>query len=100
LVGKVDDVGNDTYGVTYASSKYYIRQKGNWAYITTEKKGLRGLPDDPLGQFDGLDKQYDLTLSVKTRHVPPQLRGVVISMFEQVLEAGLRQGVLGDNGQR
>ncbi|HVX15474.1 MAG TPA: hypothetical protein VHC22_30075 [Pirellulales bacterium] len=101
LVGKADDVGGGIYEIKYAASKYYIRKKGDWACVAREKKALREMPNDPLDQLRGLDKQYDLALGVNAQNIPPASRGAVMSMFEQVLEAGLtRRPVGGDNAQQ
>jgi hypothetical protein len=90
-IGEAVDVGDDIYEIKRNANTYFITQKGKWAYLAQQKSALDELPADPLKQLRGLDKKYDLALSINVQNIPQALRDMAADLIMQGLEARLMQ---------
>jgi hypothetical protein len=99
LLGEADDAGDDVYEIHRGSSTFYLSQKGKWAYIAQKKGDLDDLPSDPLKQLRGLDKKYDLAVSVFVQNIPQGLRDTAAELIKQGLETSLQQNADDDDEQ-
>ncbi|HVA47188.1 MAG TPA: hypothetical protein VNH11_12540 [Pirellulales bacterium] len=98
IIGEADDAGDDVYKIKRGTNTLFITQKGKWAYIAQQKSVLEDAPGNPLKPFRGLEKQYDLAVSVHVQSIPQALRDMAADLLKQGLETGLQQN-LGDDEQ-
>lgn len=97
LIGQPAVKGGDgIYNVPRESGPLYVAEKGGYAYLARPKSALQHLPDDPLQQSRGLEKQYDLALSFDVHHLPPSLREMAADRVRQYWEATPPQNVADD----
>lgn len=97
LIGQPAVKGDDgIYNIPRDSGALLVTEKGGYAYLARRKSALQHLPDDPLQQSRGLEKQYDLALSFDVHHLPTALREVAADRVRQYLEATPPQNVTGD----
>lgn len=89
-LGEADDVGDDVFEIRKSGNALFITQKGKWAYIAQQKGVLDDLPSDPLKQLRGLDKQYDLAVSIFVQSIPQALRDMAVDLIKQGAEARLQ----------
>jgi hypothetical protein len=97
VIGEAVDAGDDIFEIKRNTNSYFLTQKGEWAYVAQQKSDLDDLPKDPLKQLRGLDKEYDLALSVNIQNVPQGLRDTAADLIMQGLEARLLQGMNSDD---
>lgn len=98
VIGEADDAGDDIYQIKRGTTTLFIKQQGKWAYIAQQKSVLDDLPSNPLKNFHGLDKEYDLAVGVHVQSIPQALRDMAADLIKQGLETGLQQN-LGDDDQ-
>jgi hypothetical protein len=91
LLGEAVEAGDDIYEIKKGASAFFITQKGKWAYIGQQKSALDDVPGDPLKQLRGLDKTYDLAVSIYVQSIPQALRDMAADLIKQGLEARLQQ---------
>jgi hypothetical protein len=99
ILGEAVDAGDDVYEIKKGVNAFFIKQKGKWAYIAQQKGALDGAPADPLKQLRGLDKDYDLALSVYVQSIPQALRDMAADLIKQGMEAKLQQNASDDDEQ-
>ncbi|HET6881816.1 MAG TPA: hypothetical protein VFI31_16750 [Pirellulales bacterium] len=97
VIGEAVDAGDDIYEIKRNTNSYFITQKGKWAYVAQQKSSLDDLPGDPLKQLRGLDKEYDLALSLNVQNIPQALRDMGADTIMQAFEARLMQGMDDDD---
>ncbi|MGH7139179.1 MAG: hypothetical protein ACREHD_25830, partial [Pirellulales bacterium] len=96
-IGEAVDAGDDIYEIKRNANTYFITQKGKWAYLAQQKSALDELPADPLKQLRGLDKRYDLAVSINVQNIPQALRDMAADLIMQGLEARLMQNAGDDD---
>lgn len=99
LVGEAVDAGDDVYEIKRGQNTYFITQKGKWAYVAQRKDDLESVPANPLKKLGGLEKQYDLAVSVSVQNIPQALRDTAGDLIKQGLESGLQQSLDDDDEQ-
>lgn len=98
IIGEADDAGDDIFKIKRGTTTLFIKQEGKWAYIAQQRNVLDELPSNPLKGFRGLDKEYDLAVSVHVQSIPQALRDMAADLIKQGLEAQLQQSQ-GDDEQ-
>lgn len=96
-IGEAVDAGDDIYEIKRNANTYFITQKGKWAYLAQQKSALDELPADPLKQLRGLEKNYDLAMSINVQNIPQALRDMAADLIMQGLEARLMQNAGDDD---
>ncbi|HVX13767.1 MAG TPA: hypothetical protein VHC22_21475 [Pirellulales bacterium] len=93
IVGEADDAGDDIFEIKRGTNTYFIKQNGKWAYLAQQKGDLETLPSDPAKLFRGLDKKYDLALSINIQNIPQSFRDTAAEFIKQGLDAKLQQSM-------
>lgn len=88
-LGDAADAGGGVREFKRAGQSYFLAQQGRWAYLSQQKNALTALPADPLELLEGLDKQYDLAISVNVQNIPQVLRGAATAIIHRHLAARL-----------
>lgn len=83
-VVKADD---GIYEIAGNAEAWFVAQKGGYAFLARRKSALQHLPDDPLQQSRGLDKQYDLALSFDVHRLPPTMHQMAAERVRRYWEA-------------
>ncbi len=99
MLGEADEAGDDIYQIKKGGNTYFVTQKGKWAYIAQQKSVLDDVPGDPLKPLRGLDKNYDLAVSIYVQSIPQALRDMAADLIKQGLEAKLQQNADDDDEQ-
>ncbi len=72
-VGKPRDAGDGIKEITF-EDRYFVKQRGGWAYVAPSAEELTNLPDDPVGLLRGLTGEYDLAFRMFIQDVPEWLK--------------------------
>lgn len=86
------------YEVKKNATSTFVKQQGKWAYLAQDAASLAVVPADPLKMLRGLDKQYDLAVSVNISNIPQGLRDMGIFLLRSAYEQQMRQNA-GDSEQ-
>jgi hypothetical protein len=89
VIAEPVDAGDDVYEIRRNPNTYFLKHQGEWVYIAQQKSDLDDLPDDPLKQLRGLDKEYDLGVSINVQNVPQSLRDTATDLLMQGVEMQL-----------
>jgi hypothetical protein len=86
-IGKPQDVGDGVLEI--ASDKpqpVFVKQKGNWAFLTNKKSLLANLPDDPTKMLGGLDQKYTMAVRINLSKLPGDWRKMAIEQMRNSFE--------------
>lgn len=87
------------YEVKKNGTSTFVKQEGKWAYLAQDAASLEAVPGDPLKMLRGLDKQYDLAVSVNVGNIPQGLRDMGVFFIRSAFEQQLRQNAGNDSEQ-
>lgn len=87
------------YEVKKNGTSTFLKQEGKWAYLAQDAASLEAVPGDPLKMLRGLDKQYDLAISVNVSNIPQGLRDMGVFFIRSAFEQQLRQNAGNDSEQ-
>lgn len=91
IFGEPIAAGGGVYQFERGESTYFLKQNGDWAYWTQQKRAFDALSGDPLAQLGNLNQQYDLAVRLNVQNIPPDLRGPAAAFIKQWLETTLPQ---------
>ena len=96
-LGEAVDAGDDIFEIRRNTNTFFIKQKGKWAYLAQQKSDLEDLPANPLKLLRGLDKKYDLAVTVNLQNIPQGLRDSAAELIKQGMEVRLLQTMNDDD---
>ncbi len=89
-VGELEDVGGGVRKLTL-QREIFIKQQGQWAFISDSAANLNDLPEDPTKMLGDLNEQYNLGVRVGVQSIPQDLRRMAMAEikkgFEQAMAA-------------
>ncbi len=86
LVGEPQDAGNEVWQLEKDGRSVYVKQQGDWAFISVTPELLANLPAEPAKLLGDLPKQYDLAVQVHLQNIPPPLREMAIDWIKERIE--------------
>jgi hypothetical protein len=87
-VGKPKDLGGGLYEFT-KPQEMYMKDGGGWLFVAAQKEHLSAVPAKPLELLAGLDKEYDVSVSVNMRNIPAKYREMAVKQMQDGFEQGL-----------
>ncbi len=69
----------------------FLKQAGDWTYISMSSDGLAKLPKNPLEALEGLDKDYDLGIRVSVQDIPQAYRQLLVGFIQMAGQQSLQQ---------
>jgi len=91
LIGEPQDAGNDVWQLEKDGRSAYVKQQGDWAFISYAPEMLATLPADPAALLGSLPKEYDVAVRLHIQNIPPPLRDMAIDGIKEQLEEKMRQ---------
>jgi hypothetical protein len=67
----------------------YVRQQGNWAFISNRVDAVKTPPADPLVSLGGMEKRYDLAVRMIVKNIPPMFRNMMTGAL-QMAQMGMQ----------
>lgn len=95
IAGEPEDVGDGAWKLELAGQGLYLKQKGDWTFLSLGAEFLQDLPDDPVKLLAGLDKKYDFAVQVSVQNIPEIFRQLIIEQVKIGLEQGFEGGIPG-----
>lgn len=86
-----EDAGDGVKKIDAGFQTIYIKEKGKWAYISTDTGALDAAPDDPLSHIGELSKSYDIGARAYVQNLPQEWIDFAMGAIEQGLDQGLVQ---------
>ncbi len=90
-IGDPAEAGEGVYEFETESRVLYVKQVGDWAFVTTTVEGFRDVPENPAETLGNLAKDYDLGVRVTVKNVPPFFRQMILGMMQLGAQRGLPQ---------
>jgi hypothetical protein len=87
------------YEIKKNNTSTFVKQQAKWAYLAQDAASLETLPADPLKILRGLEKQYDLAVSVNVSNIPQGLRDMGVFLLRSAYEQAIQQGAGADSEQ-
>lgn len=69
----------------------FIKEHSGWAYISHAADSLKSLPDSPIAQLDGLDKQYAVAIRARIANIPDAYKQLAMMAIRSGLTAQLNK---------
>lgn len=64
----------------------FIKQIGNWAYLTNDPSDFDAAPADPVALLGGSEKKYDVALRLLAKNLPDEMRTALIQQVEMLFQ--------------
>ena len=81
-IGKPQDAGDGILEIAADQPQSaFVKQKGNWAFVTNKKAILANLPDDPTKLLGGLDEKYTIAVRLNLGKLPGDWRKMAIEQM-------------------
>lgn len=90
-IGKPEELGGGVYEFETEDRVLYLKQAGDWAYLSMDRDALNNVPEKPLEALGGLQKDYDLGVRVTVKNVPPIFRQMMLAPLEMAGQQGLEK---------
>jgi hypothetical protein len=91
-IGKPKELGEGVLEVAGDQSQpMYVKQQGNWAFLTDKKAELSALPSDPAKLLGGLDRQYTLAARANLSKLPNDWRKMAVEQMRKGFQEGLER---------
>jgi hypothetical protein len=90
-----DDLGNGIKKLELGKGAF-LKQQGEWLFVSDQPQHLAHLPADPVAMLDGLDKQYSVALRFYVQNVPQNLRDLATFQLHSQIDADARDLKLDD----
>ncbi len=74
----------------------FLKQQGEWLFISDQPQHLANLPPDPVALLGGLDQQYSLAARFHVQNVPQNLRDLAAFYLHSQIDDGARSVALED----
>jgi len=68
----------------------FAREINGWAFFVPAEAMLAALPDNPIGLFAPLTKEYDLGIRAYVQNIPPMFRQMAITQLQAGMEANMK----------
>jgi len=99
VVGEPQDVGNEIWQLEKEGRSAFVKQQGDWAFVSAKPELLTNLPAKPAELLDGLSNEYDIALRVYIQNIPAPLREMVVDGIKNQINAQMRQSPPGGETQ-
>jgi len=90
-VGKAKDLGDGVFRIGREGKPAFVRQQGDWAFVSDKPEALARTPEDPSRLLAGLNKRYDLAMRINAANVPEKHRKKAIAQMREEGEKNLRR---------
>lgn len=99
FIGEPQDVGNEVWQLEKDGRSAFVKQQGDWAFVSATPELLANLPAKPDKLLGELSKEYDIAVRVHIQNIPPPLRDMVVDGIKERITEQMRQSVPGGETQ-
>lgn len=96
LGATLNDSGNGIMKLEMGKDAY-LKQRGEWLYVTDHPRHLSDLPADPVAMLENLHQDYTVALRIYIRNIPQRLKDVVDYTIQTKIDMELRSHQPGDS---
>ena len=82
---------NGVYEINAGGMPIYMKQKGEWAFLSGKKENLAKAPADPLKALGDLPQKYTLAVRASIKNLPKELREQLLAQLRAGAEVGMQQ---------
>ncbi|MEX2168604.1 MAG: hypothetical protein WD851_04805 [Pirellulales bacterium] len=86
-----EDAGDGVQELAMEDRSLFVKQVGDWAFLSQSAEALASAPTDPMALLKPLVEQYTVGAHVKVRNVPEMYRQIAIQQMRQGMEQGLQR---------
>lgn len=91
IPGGPADAGDGVLELRNPGGSLFVKQHGNWAVVSNEKRWVVEAPDDPVQATGGMHQKYHLAVQLSVKSIPEALRTKFLGLLSLAMQAGLRQ---------
>lgn len=103
VAGDPKEEPGDVWKVDIQSMSLYLKQQGDWTFISLGSEFFLDLPEDPTSLLTGLVGKYDVGARIYMNNIPEIFRQLIIEQIRLGMEQGFEgqlsmlPGGIGDN---
>jgi hypothetical protein len=86
-----DDAGDGVKELAMDDRSLFVKQVGDWAFLSQSPDALATAPADPLTVLKPLVEDYAVGVNVKVPNVPEMYRQIAVQQMRQGMEQGLQR---------
>jgi len=90
-VGEAKDAGDGVYEITAGQTPLFVKEKGGWAFVASEKELLGKAPADPMKLLAGMEKKYDLAARISVKDLPEHVRTMISGLIQMGAQQALEK---------
>jgi hypothetical protein len=95
LNAEVEEVGGGVQKLDLGEG-VYLRQQGEWLFISDQARHLAHLPADPVALLGGLEKKYSVAARLNVQNIPSGLRDLGLFQLHAKIDQDMRNVRLED----
>ena len=86
-----EDAGDGVQELAMEDRSLFVKQVGDWAFLSQSPEALASAPADPLTVLKPLVENYSVGVNVKVPNVPEMYRQIAVQQMRQGMEQGLQR---------
>jgi hypothetical protein len=86
-----DDLGNGLFSFDANGKTIYVKDAGQWLFISQQEGDFAKLPVDPSVALGDLPAKYDLATRINIQALPPELRNMAVTQMRAGFERSLAE---------
>ena len=95
LNAEVEEVGGGVQKLDLGEG-VYLRQQGEWLFVSDQARHLARLPADPVALLGGLEKKYSVAARLNVQNIPSGLRDLGLFQLHAKIDQDMRNVRLED----
>lgn len=86
-----EDAGDGVKELAMEDRSLFVKQVGDWAFLSQSPEALASAPADPMSVLKPLVENYSVGVNVKVPNVPEMYRQIAVQQMRQGMEQGLQR---------